>query len=82
MKAEIIKKDLKSITIQVTIPVSDDMLSSEEAIQQGVNLAGLLATESVLSRFDTDGGPIEVAKKEIYKQGSSVQNLPMSIWRI
>ena len=69
MKAEIIKNDLKSITIQVTIPVSNDMLSSEEAIQQGVNLAGLLATESVLSRFDTDGGPIEVDKKKYTSKG-------------
>ena len=62
MNAEIIKKDSNSITIQVTIPLSSDtvyfvhstsMLSSEDLIQQGVNLTGLLATEHALSRFDT-----------------------------
>ena len=60
MNAEIMQKDSKSITLQVTIPLSDDMLSSEELIQQGVNLAGLLATEHSLSRFDTDGTPIKI----------------------
>ena len=45
------------------------MLSSEEAIQQGVNLAGLLATEHSLSRFDTDGTPIEVCEKKYTSKG-------------
>jgi hypothetical protein len=55
MEAEIIKSDTKSITIQVTIPLSEKMLDSEEAIQQGVNQAGILATQYALSQFDTDG---------------------------
>ena len=57
MEAEIIKTDKKSITIQVTIPLSEEMLETEEAIQQGINHAGLLATQYALSRFDTDGSP-------------------------
>ena len=69
MEAEIIKKDFESITLQLTIPLSADMLSSEEAIQQGVNLAGLLATEHSLSRFDTDGTPIEVSEKKYTSKG-------------
>jgi hypothetical protein len=69
MEAAIIKKDSKSITLQLTIPLSADMLSSEEAIQQGVNLAGLLATEHSLSRFDTDGTPIEVGEKKYTSKG-------------
>jgi Zn-finger protein len=69
MEAEIIKKDFESITVQLTIPLSADMLSSEEAIQQGVNLAGLLATEHSLSRFDTDGTPIEVSEKKYTSKG-------------
>jgi len=70
MNAEIMQKDSKSITLQVTIPLSDDMLSSEELIQQGVNLAGLLATEHSLSRFDTDGTPIKVEEKNIQPKGN------------
>ena len=64
MESEIIKVESDSITIQVTIPLSDDMLSTEEAIQQGVNHAGLLATQHALSRFDTDGTPIEVSTQK------------------
>jgi len=69
MEATIIKKDSKSITIQVSIPLSSDMLSSEELIQQGVNLAGLLATEHALSRFDTDGTAIKVGDKKYTSKG-------------
>jgi len=43
--------------------------STEEAIQQGVNQAGLLATRHALSRFDTNGDPIEVDKKKYTSKG-------------
>ena len=69
MEAEIIKKDSKSITIQVTIPLSDDMLSSEEAIQQGINQAGMLATQHALSQFDTNGDPIKIGDKKYTSKG-------------
>jgi hypothetical protein len=45
------------------------MLSTEEAIQQGLNQAGLLATDYALSRFDTDGTPIEIDKKKYTSKG-------------
>jgi len=69
MEAEIIKKDSKSITIQVTIPLSEDMLSSEEAIQQGVNQAGMLATQYALSQHDTNGEPIKVGERKYTSKG-------------
>ena len=69
LEAAVLKKDSSSITLQLTIPLSSDMLSSEEAIQEGVNLAGLLATEHSLSRFDTDGTPIEVDDKKYTSKG-------------
>jgi len=69
MEAEIIKSDSKSVTIQVTIALDKDMLSSEEAIQQGVNQAGLLATQYSLSRFDTDGTVIAVGEKKYTSKG-------------
>ena len=70
MEAEIIKKDSRSITIQVTIPLKEEMLDTEEAIQQGVNQAGLLATQYALSQFDTDGSPIRVDNKKHTSKGS------------
>ena len=69
MEAEIIKSDSDSVTIQVTISLTKDMLISEEAIQQGVNQAGLLATEYALSRFDTDGTAISVSEKKYTSKG-------------
>ena len=70
MGAEIIKTDSKSITIQVTIPLTEEMLDTEEAIQQGVNQAGLLATQYALSQFDTNGSPIQVEQKKYTSKGS------------
>ncbi|MCL2722792.1 MAG: ISKra4 family transposase [Treponema sp.] len=69
MESKIIKTERNSITVQVTIPLSEEMLSTEEAIQQGVNQAGLIATEYALSRFDTDGTPIKVGKKKYTSKG-------------
>ena len=51
MDAEIIKSDSKSVTIQVTIPLTEEMLASEELIQEGVNKAGMLATRYALKLF-------------------------------
>ena len=69
MKAKIINTDSQSVTIEVTIPLTEDMLSSEEAIQQGVNQSGLLATQYALSRYDTDGSPVEVGEKKYTGKG-------------
>ena len=75
MSATIIKSDAKSITIQVTIPVPEGkasmgMLEREEFIQQGVNQAGLLATEYALSQFDADGSPLTVEGKKHTSKGT------------
>ena len=69
MEAEIIKSGSDSVTIQVTISLTKEMLSNEEAIQQGVNQAGLLATEYALSLFDTDGTAINVGEKKYTSKG-------------
>lgn len=70
MQSEIIRTDNNSITLQVTIPLNKEMLTTEEAIQAGVNQAGLLATQYALSRYDTDGSPIEVENKRYTSKGS------------
>jgi len=69
MSAEIITLDSDSVTIQVTIPMSNDMLLTEEEIQQSVNAVGSLATQSALSRFDTDGTPIMIEEKKYTSKG-------------
>ena len=69
MDAKIEKKEGRRITIQIDIELCDKMLDTEEAIQRGLNEAGLLATEYALSEFDTDGTPIEVANKKYTSKG-------------
>jgi hypothetical protein len=70
MEAKITKTETKRITIELTIDLEEEMLDTEEAIQRGVNQAGLLATQYALSQFDTDGSSIEVAQKKYTSKGS------------
>src|SRR3954467_6067015 len=58
MTAAIIERQENSVTVQVTIPLSRSMLDTEEAIQQALNQAGVLATAEALKQFDTDGSPL------------------------
>jgi hypothetical protein len=60
MKTDIISSSKDEIVIQVSIPLASGMLKTEESIQQSLNKAGCLATQAALSRFDTNGDPIEV----------------------
>jgi len=54
MSAYIISSEKDSITIQVTVQISNSMLSSEEAILEAVNDVGNLASQEILKSFDTD----------------------------
>ena len=45
------------------------MLNSEEQIQLALNQAGLLATETALTQFDTDGSPIELDGEQYTSKG-------------
>src|SRR5215207_6600429 len=58
MSATIIERQESSVTIQVSIPLSRSLLETEEAIQQTLNQAGVLATAEALQQFDTDGSPL------------------------
>jgi hypothetical protein len=70
MDARIVKNTGNRITIEIDIPTTGkDMLTQEEAIQMAVNDAGKLATEYVLSQYDTDGTPIGVGKEKYTSKG-------------
>src|SRR3954451_12291282 len=58
MSATIIERQESSVTIQITIPLTRSLLDTEEAIQQALNQAGVLATAEALRQFDTDGSPL------------------------
>jgi hypothetical protein len=58
MSATLIERQETSVTIQVSIPLTRSMLDTEEAIQQALNQAGVLASTEALKQFDTDGSPL------------------------
>jgi len=60
MSATIIERGENSVTIQVKIALTRSMLDTEEAIQQGLNEAGVLASGEALKQFDTDGSPLVI----------------------
>ena len=70
MAAQVIRQSRDSITIEVTLPLSGSMLQAEEAIQDGLNEVGLLATEEKLKQFDTDGSPIQLGSVRMTTRGS------------
>lgn len=58
MPATLIERQETSVTIQVTIPLTRSMLDTEQAIQQALNQAGVLASAEALEQFDTDGSAL------------------------
>ena len=67
--AQLIERDGDRITIQIECDLSDSMLDTEEAIQAALNDAGTVATREALTRFDTDGSPIEVGQVRLTRKG-------------
>jgi len=73
MTAEITRRGNDSITIEVTLSLSGSMLEAGEAIQDGLQAAGLLATQEKLTEFDTDGSPIQCGSVRMTSKGRSNQ---------
>jgi hypothetical protein len=69
MSATIIERQENTVTIQVSISLSRSMLDTEEAIQQALNQAGVLATAEALKQFDTDGSPLLIGSTRWTSKG-------------
>jgi len=69
MNATIVARTSTSFTLQVEVPYSDSMLDFEEALQQRLNQAGVVATAEGLAQFDTDGSPITVGAVRLTTKG-------------
>jgi hypothetical protein len=52
MTASIVQSTTESITLQITIPLSQSFLDTEETIQSVLNEAGTLASGEALKQFD------------------------------
>jgi hypothetical protein len=69
MNAKLLGVEGTTVKIEVTIDLSTSMLMMEENIQQSLNAAGLIATETALKYLDTDGMPLEVAGEIMRTKG-------------
>ncbi len=69
MNATIIARTPTSFTLQVEVPCNGSMLDFEEALQQRLNDAGVVATAEGLRQFDTDGSPITVGPVKFTSKG-------------
>src|ERR1700704_153498 len=69
MSATIIDRQESSGTIQVSIQLSRSMLDTEQAIQQALNQAGVLASAEALKQFDTDGSPLLLGSTRFTSKG-------------
>jgi len=73
MSAHIIASENNSITIQVTVQISNSMLFSEESILEAVNNVGNLASQEILKSFDTDGSAIMIGSSKWTSKGQEIK---------
>jgi hypothetical protein len=69
MSATIVARSESSFIVQVEIPYASSMLDFEQAIQDRLNQAGVVATQEALQQFDTDGAPITVGSIKFTSKG-------------
>ncbi len=69
MNAQIVARTETGFTVQVVIPFKDSMLDAEDAIQDALNEAGVVATAEALGRFDADGKPITIDGVKLTSKG-------------
>jgi hypothetical protein len=69
MSAAIVARSETSFTVQVEIPYGSSMLDFEQAIQDRLNGAGVVATQEALQQFDTDGSPITIGPVKFTSKG-------------
>jgi hypothetical protein len=69
MPAKLVERTDRDVTVQITIPFGNSMLTFEESLQKEMNQAGVLATEEQLKRFDTDGAPIVLGGTKFTSKG-------------
>jgi hypothetical protein len=69
MSVKKISNNVQEIVLQISIPMQGSMLEVEEEIQRQINEAGLIATQSKLERFDTDGSPIIIGNTKYTSKG-------------
>src|SRR4029079_2175472 len=69
MSATIVARSESSFIVQIAMPCASSMLDFEQAIQDRLNQAGVVATQEALQQFDTDGTPITIGPGQFPSKG-------------
>src|SRR3954453_7833637 len=69
MSAAIVARSETSFTVQVEIPYTSSMLDFEQAIQDRLNQAGVVAPAEAVRQFATDGAPIAIGAVKFTSKG-------------
>ena len=69
MTVSVVNQSNDSITLQINIKFGRSMLETENLIQDELNQAGAISTESLLKTFDTDGSPITFGSIKMTSMG-------------
>jgi hypothetical protein len=75
MSVEVIKREGKKLTIEITVDLEGSMLEMEEQIQKSVNELGLIETIEALKQFDTTGEIIEKGGLKLTSKGQEKKKL-------
>ena len=73
MDTKILSGSQTEVKIEVTIKFTNSMLESERSIQDALNNVGTVATEQLLTKFDTDGSAIILGNLKFTSKGKSAQ---------
>lgn len=78
MPAQLIKQHDDTLTIQLTVKLTGQMLEDEHALQQALNEAGRTAMVPMIKQFDTNGEPIRVngIKHTVKNYGPEIYETP------
>ena len=57
------------LVMEVSIPLESTMLEGENAIEQALNEAGVVASGELLKQFDTDGSALQVGPTKFTSKG-------------
>lgn len=72
--AKITKSDNTGFSIEIKFNYHESMLYGEVEIQKSLNKAGVIATEEILSQFDSDGSSIKMGNQSFSSKGQLEKN--------
>ncbi len=69
MTVNILSRDSGCLRLEISIPLGTVMLDGEQTIEQILNEAGVVASNALLKRFDTDGSALQMGETKLTSKG-------------